>query len=95
MSAALLSCQMSVYLADEFRASGAMPLGFAITSDGDRWPMVFGWCGSLFWYFPVLFAWWMLTTWAVGLFLALTLIAVAAWSLPIGSSINRRTSRGL
>ena len=64
--------EMIAYLADDFRASGAMQLGFAIMSMtiagrwfrlGDRWAWV------LFWYFPVLFAWSIFTTWAVGLFL--------------------------
>jgi hypothetical protein len=73
--------EMIAYLTDDFRASGAMQLGFAIMSMtiagrwfrlGDRWAWV------LFWYFPVLFAWSIFTTWAVGLFLTLTLVAVAA-----------------
>jgi hypothetical protein len=73
--------EMIAYLTDDFRASGAMQLGFAIMSMtiagrwfrlGDRWAWV------LFWYFPVLFAWSIFTTWAVGLFLMLTLVAVAA-----------------
>lgn len=37
---------------------------------GDRW----SWWA--FWYLPVLFAWFMFTTWAVGLFLALFVLAV-------------------
>ena len=88
--------EMIAYLTDDFRASGAMQLGFAIMSMtiagrwfrlGDRWAWV------LFWYFPVLFAWSIFTTWAVGLFLTLTLVAVAALVATIGSSTNRPTSR--
>jgi hypothetical protein len=73
--------EMIAYLADDFRSSGAMQLGFATMSvaiasrwfrRGDRWAWI------VFWYFPVLFAWSILTTWAVGLFLVLTLVAIAA-----------------
>ena len=73
--------EMLAYLADDFRASGAMQLGLAIMTmivaarwyrAGDRWAWI------AFWFFPFLFAWSMLTTWAVVLFLALTVLALAA-----------------
>ena len=73
--------ELIAYLADDFRSSGAMQLGFATMTAviasrwfrrGDRWAWI------IFWYFPVLFAWSILTTWAGGLFLVLTLVAIAA-----------------
>lgn len=72
---------MLAYLADEFRASGAMQLGLAMLTmviaarwyrDGDRWAWV------AFWFFPFLFLWSALTTWATWLFLALAVLAIAA-----------------
>ena len=69
------------YLADDFRATGGLTVVFgaltALTSArwfraGDRW----AWYA--FWIFPLLFAWGMATTWAVGLWLMLLLAALAA-----------------
>ena len=66
------------YLSDEFRASGGMEMALgALTMliavrwfrRGDPW----AWLG--FWVFPVLFAWGMVTTWAVLLWLVLFLAA--------------------
>ena len=71
---------MTAYLADEFRSAGAMQLGFAIFSmviagrwfrRGDRWAWM------AFWYFPILFAWSIFTTWAFALWLVLAIVALA------------------
>jgi hypothetical protein len=70
--------EVVAYLSDEFRASGGMEVALgALTMliavrwfrAGDPW----AWLG--FWVFPVLFAWGMVTTWAVLLWLVLLLAA--------------------
>ncbi len=67
------------YLADDFRASGAMEMALGALTicgamrwfrAGDRW----AWWA--FWIFPALCVWGMLTSWAVVLWLGLLLLTV-------------------
>jgi hypothetical protein len=80
------------YLADDFRASGGLMVGFGaltmLTSvrwfrAGDRW----AWYA--YWIFPVLFAWNMATTWAVVLWLLLLLATVVALAISYRSFFPR------
>ena len=56
--------KMLAYLADDFRSAGAMQLGSAVMSMAvaGRWfRLADPWAWGLFWYFPALCAWSMLT----------------------------------
>src|SRR4029453_15751793 len=86
--------KMLANLADDFQSAGAMQLGSAVMSMAvaGRWfrladPRA---CG-LFWYFPALCAWSMLTTWAVELFLTVGAIAVVALAATFRQFFPSRT----
>jgi len=68
------------YLAEDFRATGGLTVAFgALTALASaRWFRA-GDRGAwyAFWVFPLLFAWGMATSWAVGLWLVLLLAALA------------------
>jgi len=67
------------YLADDFRATGGMELAFGVLTMlvAARWFRAGDpWAWGAFWVFPILFAWGMVTTWAVLLWLVLLLVAV-------------------
>jgi len=87
--------KMLAYLADDFRSAGAMQLGSAVMSMAvaGRWfRLADPWAWGLFWYFPALCAWSMLTTWAVGLILtvgATAVVALAATFRPFFPSRTR------
>ena len=93
--------KMLAYLADDFRSAGAMQLGSAVMSMAvaGRWfRLADPWAWGLFWYFPALCAWSMLTTWAVGLFLTVGAIAVVGARchvpavLPVPDTLRHRAS---
>jgi hypothetical protein len=86
--------KMLAYLADDFRSAGAMQLGSAVMSMAvaGRWfRLADPWAWGLFWYFPALCAWSMLTTWAVGLFLTVGAIAVVALAATFRQFFPSRT----
>jgi hypothetical protein len=67
------------YLSDEFRASGGTTVGLGVLTmvmslrwfrAGDRW----AWYA--FWFFPLLFGWATVTTWAVPVWVLLLMLAV-------------------
>lgn len=85
---------MLAYLADDFRSAGAMQLGSAVMSMAvaGRWfRLADPWAWGLFWHFPALCAWSMLTTWAVGLFLTVGAIAVVALAATFRQFFPSRT----
>ncbi len=85
---------MLAYLADDFRSAGAMQLGSAVMSMAvaGRWfRLADPWAWGLFWHFPALCAWSMLTTCAVGLFLTVGAIAVVALAATFRQFFPSRT----
>ena len=73
------------YLADDFRANGGMTVAFGLLTAvasyrwlraGDRWAWF------TFWIFPILCAWGMATTWAIGLWLLLLIVTTVALVVP-------------
>ena len=72
------------YLADDFRASGGMTAAFGVLTAAAAagwFRSANRWAWYAFWIYPLLFAWGMATTWAVGVFLVLMLASVAALAL--------------
>ena len=86
---------VTAYLADDFRASGGMEiaLGTLTMLIAVRWFRAGDpWAWLAFWVFPVLFAWGMVTTWAVILWLMLFLAAVGALAATYGRFFRRTTT---
>ncbi len=83
------------YLADDFRASGGMEiaLGALTMLMAVRWFRAGDpWAWLAFWVFPVLFAWGMVTTWAVLLWLVLFLAAAGTLVASYGRFFRRSTT---
>jgi hypothetical protein len=73
------------YVADDFRASGGMTVAFGLLTAvaSFRWFRAGDpWAWFTFWIFPILCAWGMATTWAIGLWLVLLIVTTLALVVP-------------